>query len=238
MKLIRSPFLLYTLFLPLWSFAQHTASGDLNLKVYANIILEQRESEHLNLVKDTSLDATNAVSVLEFGAFTPALALYHDGGHFSEIEMAALQRKRLDHVRIGALTGPFPGKTSTFSLALRYGYHFSMLGRQGGAVRPYFGLSATPFLEINRTVPENKVLYDTRETTIGLLGQTCSRLNFFLTDYLVLDLNVLITLVELTNRSLKLESSAVNYPPDKASNSQVRWLPNRTQIRLGVGVLF
>ena len=238
MKIIISPFLLYTLFLPLWSFAQRTAPGDLNIKVYANLILEQRESEILNLVKNTSQEGLNPVSETEFGLFSPALALYHDGGHFSEIEIAALQARQLDHVRIGALTGPFPGKTSSFSLALRYGYHFSLLGRQDGVVRPYIGLSATPFLEINRTVPENKVLYDTKESAAGLLGQVCPRLNFFLTDYLMLDFNVLITAIELSSHSLKLESSAVNYPPEKESNSQVRWLPNRTQIRLGVGVLF
>lgn len=208
------------------------------MKVYANIILEQRESAFVNLVKDSSHESLDAISGIELGLFSPALALYHDGGHFSEIEIAALQARRLDYVRIGAITGPFPGRTSTFSLALRYGYHFSTLGRQKGAVRPYFGLAATPFVQINRMVPENKVLYDTQETTVGLLGQTCSRLNFLLTDYLVLDFNLLITVVELTNRSLKLESSAVTNAPDKESNSQVRWLPHRTQARVGLGVLF
>lgn len=238
MKVIRNPFLIYALFLPIWSFTQHTAPGDLSIKVYANIILEQRESEILNLVKGTTQEGLNTVSEVVFGMFSPALALYHEGGHFSEIEIAALRARQLDHVRIGTLAGPFPGKTSSFSLALRYGYHFSLLGRQDGAIRPYIGLSATPFLDINRTAPENKVLYDTRACTAGLLGQVCPRLKFFLTDYFILDFNVLITAVELANHSLKLESSAVKYAPGKESNSQVRWLPNRTQIRLGVGVLF
>ena len=238
MKMPRTLFLLCILFFPIWSFAQHTASGDLSLKVYANIILEQRESEFINLVKDSSHESLNTVSEAEFGLFSPALALYHDGGHFSEIEIAALQAKRSDYVQIGAITGPFPGKTSTFSLALRYGYHFSLLGRQHGAVRPYIGLSATPFLAVHHTAPENRVLYDTRASTLGLLGQVCPRLNFFLTDYLILDFNVLITAVELTNHSLKLESSTVTNSPGRESNNQVRWLPNRTQIRLGVGLLF
>lgn len=208
------------------------------MKVYANIILEQWEIEFINLVKGSSSERLNTVSEVEFDLFSPALALYHDGGHFSEIKIAALQAKRSDGVRIGAVTGPFPGKTSTFSLALRYGYHVSLLGRQNGAIRPYFGLSATPFLKTHHTAPENQVLYDTRASTFGLLGQACHRLNFFLTDYLVLDFNVLVTIVELTSHSLKLESSAVKDSQNIESNSQVRWLPKRTQIRLGVGVLF
>ena len=238
MKIIRSPFLIYTLFIPIWSFSQYTASGDLTLKVYANIILEQRESEVFNLVKGTTQESFNIGSEAEFGILTPALAIYRPGGHFWEVEIAALGAKRVDHVRIGTITGPFPGRTSTFFLALRYGYHFSLLGRQDGVVRPYIGFSSTPFLEINHTAPENQVLYNIRESTFGLLGQVCPRLNFCLTDYLLLDFNVLITAVELTNRSLTLESSAVNYSPDKEINSQLRWLPGRTLIRLGAGVIF
>ena len=81
MKIIRSPFLIYTLLIPIWSFSQYTASGDLTLKVYANIILEQRESEAFNLVKGTTQEGFNIGSEAEFGILTPALAIYRPGGH-------------------------------------------------------------------------------------------------------------------------------------------------------------
>ena len=231
-------FILNIIFIPFLGFSQYTHTGNLSLKVYTGLLIEQLKNETQNLVNGDTQESSNVVSVFQFGQFSTALAIYHGNNHFSEIEIAALESKRQDNVRIGKLTGPFPGKTSSFSLSLRYGYHFSLLENHSNVVQPYIGFSATPFIQTGRSIPESSVLYDSKETTIGLRAQVCPRLIFSLTEFLALDLNVLITSVELTYYRLKLKNSTVNAYPPSDNSTQLRWLPNRTLIRLGLGVFF
>jgi hypothetical protein len=230
--------LFWAILLPILGRSQSTPPGSLGLKIYTNIIIENTESDFQDIVSGNELEKVSTVSVFEFGQFTPAFSIYHYNGHFSEIELASLFVRREDRVFIGELSGPFPGKTSAFSLGIRYGFNLNLSFDQESPVRPIIGLSAIPFLETSSSDPDNNAFYNVKQTSVGLMGQIVPRLMFHLTDFLVLDINVPVTAIEIRNQSLRLEGGSTQVGVQKESQTDVREFPDRVHIRIGAGVLF
>lgn len=208
------------------------------LTVYAHIMQEDREREFFNLTNGQIMDKREAIRRLQVGHFSPALSIFHSNQHLSEIELAFLRFDKEDVVRVTELSGPFPGTTRTFSLGVRYAYNFNLQRGRKSPIQPHFGLSVLPYVHTIQTNPEIKALYTSTQTDLGVLGQIISRLIIRLSDYIYLDLNAPVSILDARQQTMRLRGGGQNLPDIKESKTQLRWLPRKVHLRAGVGVAF
>jgi hypothetical protein len=231
--------LLWLICSPLISWGQYYSnSSSVSLNIYANIFAENSETELLNLNTSQKTESTESSQHLRIGRFSPALSFFHPNGHFSEIELSFLNFDKEDHVRIAGLSNPYPGTTQSFSLGIRYAFNFNLMAGQNSAVQPHIGLSALPFVETNNQRPKINSFYSTFQTDLGLLGQVIPRLVFELTDYLILDINAPVTIMDARRHSIRLQGGGRNLPGIAEGEDELRWLPSAIHLRLGLGVVF
>lgn len=230
--------LLFLLFTPLAGWCQYSSGNSLALTVYANIMQEDRETEFFNLTNGQIPDKRESVQSFRFGHFTPALSIFHANKHLSEIEIAFLRFDKEDEVWVTELSGPFPGTTHTFSLGFRYAFNLNLLAGQRSAIQPHFGLSVLPYVHTIKTSPEIKALYATTQTDLGVLGQVISRLIIRLSDFVYLDFNAPINILDARQQTMQLRDGGQYLPDIKESKTDIRWFPKKVHLRLGVGVVF
>lgn len=223
--------------IPISGWSQYATGNSPALTVYANVFQEDQERAFFNLVNGQIPDKREAVQRLQFGHFSPALSIFHANKHLSEIELAFLRFDKVNTVQITELSGPFPGTTHTFSLGLRYAFNFNLLAGQRAVVRPHIGLSVLPYIHTLKTKPEIKALYQTTQTDLGVLGQLIPRLIVELSDYIYLDLNAPVSIVDVRQQSRRLRDGGQNLPDIRDSRSDLRWLPKTIHLRLGIGVV-
>ena len=235
---IHSILFLFLLVMPAASWGQYSSGNKLSLTIYGNIFQKNQEIQFLNLTNGQISDKQESVQGLQFGDFSPALFILHSNQHFSEIELSFLRFNQEDVVRVTELSGPFPGTTQAFSLGVRYAINFNSLVGQKSVVQPHFGLSVLPYMHRVNTNPENKALYKTTQTNLGVLGQFISRLIIQLSDFIYLDLNLPISILEAKQQTMRLQDGGQNLPDIKESKTDLRWLPKKTHLRIGVGVAF
>jgi hypothetical protein len=89
-----------------------------------------------------------------------------------------------------------------------------------------------------KTSPEIKALYSTTQTNWGVLGQFISRLTIRLSDYTYLDFNAPISILDARQQTIRLRDGGQNLPDIKESKTQLRLLPKKVHLRVGVGVVF
>lgn len=236
MKPELSSFLL--LMVPLWIWGQSVSNNSYALKVYSNFLVEDQETETFDVIKGQMIEHTQTSRTVRLGRFSPALSIYHRNGHFSEIEISFLTVEKENRVRIAGLSAPFDGATRSFSLGLRYAFNANLLFGQQAAVQPHLGLAVLPFVKTFEKAPERNTLYTVTETDLGVLGQVIPRLIFQLSDYLLIDLNAPITVMDVRSRSLRLQKDGAYSYARKESLSAFRWLPPLVHVRLGLGVMF
>lgn len=235
---IHSILSLFLLVMPVISWGQNVPGNSLSLTIYGNIFQENQEIQLLNLTNSQISDKQEPVQGLQFGDFSPALFILHSNQHFSEIELAFLRFNKENVVRVTELSGPFPGTTQNFSLGLRYAINFNSLAGQESVVQPYFGFSVLPYMHRVNTNPENKALYKTTQTDLGVLGQFISRLIIQVSDLIYLDLNVPISLLEAKQQTIQLQGGGQSLPDIKERKTDLRWLPKKTHLRIGLGIAF
>jgi hypothetical protein len=223
---------------PVAGWSQYSSGNSLGLTVYANILQEDRETAFFNLTNGQIPDHQEAVRSLRFGHFSPALSIFHSNHHLSEIELAFLSFDQEDVMRVTELSGPFPGTTRTFSLGLRYAFNFNLLAGQKAVVQPHFGLSVLPYVHTRKSTPDIKALYTTSQTDLGVLGQFISRLIIRLSDFVYLDLNAPVTILDAKQQTMQLQDGGQYLPDIKKSRTELRWLPKKVHLRVGVGVVF
>lgn len=229
---------LFLLFTPIVSRGQYSDGNSPALTVYANILQEDRETEFLNLTNGRIPDKREAVKSFRFGHFSPALSIFHSNKYLSEIELAFLRFDKEDVVHVTELSGPFPGTTQAFSLGVRYAFNFNLQAGRKSLVQPHFGLSVLPYVHTIKINPEIKALYTTTQTDLGVLGQFISRLIIRLSDFIYLDLNAPISVLDARRRTMRLQDGGQNLPDIKESKTHLRLLPKKVHLRVGVGVVF
>lgn len=232
--------LLFLVCLPLIGWGQYGVGNSPALTVYVNMVQEDGEKAFFNLTNGQVPDKTEKVQGLQFGYFSPALSIFHANKHLSEIELAFLRFEKEDGVRVTELSGPFPGTTRTFSLGLRYAFNFNLLALTGqkSVVQPHFGLAVLPYVHSMQSTPEVKALYTTTQTDLGVIGQLISRLIIRFSDFVHLDLNAPVSILDFRQQKMHLRDGGQYLPDIKESRTDLRWLPKRVHLRVGVGVVF
>ena len=201
-------------------------------------MLEEQEREFFNLTNGQIPGKREVIRNLQFGHFSPALSIFHANKHLSEIELAFLRFDKEDVVWVTELSGPFPGTTRTFSLGVRYAFNFNLQKGRKSPIQPHFGLSVLPYVHTIQTNPEIKALYTTTQTDLGVLGQFISRLIIRFSDFIYLDLNAPVSILDARQQTMRLQGGGQNLPDIKESKIQLRWLPRKVHLRVGVGVVF
>ncbi len=226
------------LFAPLASWGQYSTGNSLVITVYANIHQEDRETEFFNLTNGQIPEERESMQSFRLGHFSPALSIFHADKHLSEIELAFLRYDKEDGVLVTELSGPFPGTTRTFALGIRYAFNFNVLASQKNVVQPHFGLAVLPYVHTVKTSPEIKALYTTTRSDLGLLGQFIARLIIRFSDFVYLDVNAPVSLIEVRQQIVRFQDGGHKLPDIKESKTNLSWLPGKAHLRLGVGVMF
>jgi hypothetical protein len=211
------------------------AGGSKYLKVYLVGQYFDQTSETFNFDGDLEVGERDSKS-FRLG-YRPAFALQHQNGHRSEIELNTLSFRTKDHINlIDQNQRDLEGKTRTFELGLRYEYDYRVY--PGDQLELFIGAAVLGVFSCESLKPDSDYLYDTRSSRFDLGLAIVPKLIIPLSEFVSLDVNIPVTVVNWSSLSKKYDSSVVPSGESKFSDSYTTTLPGVIELRVGLQVAF
>jgi hypothetical protein len=216
---------------------------EITLKLYTNFLYSDTETSGIyNTIIRSSTTEKN--KTIQSGYFSPSISFSLPNGNNHEIELSRLMFNRDNNETVleddtTGQSGPMvAGSLDTeFLIAFRYEYNIVMLKKKADLkLRPTVGFSADPFFSITSSKPYISLSYPTKETRAGLSLSVIPRLIYNLGENWFLDLNFPVSLLDMYYSRGNIDRPDLPLDSRSTATIEIHELPNRFQVRFGVGL--
>ncbi len=215
---------------------------NLELKLYTNFSYTSFESVNL-FNSDIPYTLRSEGKDMKIGYLSPAISISKPNGNLHEFELSRLTFNQRDDelVQIADTTGSpvqtiSGGRINDIIIGLRYEYSFRLLKKHENAkFRPFAGISINPYFSRNTYLPRLSLSYPTKETSIGMLLALVPRIVYTINDAWFIDLNIPISLADLSLRSTNVENPVLTATDRTSRTFEMAEFPLNIHVRLGIG---
>lgn len=210
-----------------------------SLKLYTNFAFYMNNSDENPW---SSLMVDNKVT--ELGYFTPSVCFTLPSGNFHEVELARFLFNRSHQEWYEDPDSPedetdpvFIELTTNVRISLRYEFNWKLLKNKTDAkFIPYLGVSSLPYYKNENYLPGESNEYRIRTNNLGITIALVPRVIFRVNERLFLDLNVPLSLADLSYMHHHYNSPNLPEEDRNSSTVDIAAFPWQFLFRFGLGV--
>ena len=175
-----------------------------------------------------------------FGYFSPSISFNKDNGNFHEVELTTFGFGQNENsqsiIDINGNSQLISGEiVKRFNFGAKYEFSYKIFKQSNSRLSYYIGSSYSLGYSWNSRTPKLSSQYKTSSIQVSNIISLVPRLNFNLSDKWFIDFNIPINLIDFLIVRSKYMDPVLPINQQTGSYSDVNFLPNTINFKLGIG---